>query len=677
MQQTRQPTVGKRHFAAVMFTDMVGFMALSQEDESAALQLLEYHQEFLRHIFPQYSGREVKTTGDGFLVEFNTASAAVACGIDIQKRVARHNSECEATKRFQLRIGIHAGNVMARGGDLYGREVNLAARLEPLAEPGGICFSQPVHDAVRKQVAEPIVPLSGVAVKHLPYRVDLYRINVAPPQAPAAPIEKSVAVLPFVSCSPNHEDTHLGEGITDELVTALSQVKGLRVPAFAAPTAAEPKRRDIRKIGRQLGVNTIVEGTIRRSGEKLRVTARLLNVSDGTYLWCKSFHRKFTDVFAIQDQISRSIVQALRVRLGRLSERTFVKPSTSSSEAYELYLRGRHYWNLRGEHLKKSLHYFELAALEDPGYALACAAVADAYLLLGYYGYLPSTESFPRAKAAALKALAIDSNSAEARCALAFTAFMYDGAVDTAEREFKQALALNPNYITALYWFSSCLVALGRTDEALAADDRALQLSPVSLLANAHLAWTLTMARKCDAAIRQIKKTLALERDFVIAHRLLGQCWAQQGEWRRAVKAFEHCAELTKRSPSLLAWLAYAYGMSGDKTGCRAVLAEMSEAASREYVRAFLFAIGSVGLGEPEETLGWLEKAWNERDFWLQWLPVDPAFDSLRAEPGFVELLHRIRAKRPRSLTDVAPALAHGQVHDGVHLTQVTSLVRV
>jgi len=583
-------------------------------------------------------------------VQFPGALAAVRCAVEIQRKLARRNETGQARHRFQLRIGIHLGEVLLQDGDVFGDGVNIAARVEPMAEPGGICFSQPVFEQVRRDIQLPIARLEKVELKHVARPMDLYRISLGKPLfKPAAPKpaeKKSVAVLPFVNMTPERENEFLSDGITEDLITALSQFKGLRVPASTSVFAFKGKHEDIRKIGAELCVAHVVEGSVRRAGKKLRVTAKLISVADGYNLWSERFEREIEDVFAIQDEISRAIVQALKVRLVGEAESPLVKRPTESTEAYQLYLKGRHYWTQRGEGLQKGLHYFELALLEDPNYALAHAGVADSYILLGYYGHLATKEAFPKAKDAAARALALNNALAEAHCSLGYVHFLYDWDADGAEKEFKRAIALSPGYITAHYWYSSCLMAMGRNEDALAGDYRALEMDPISVLTNTHFAWTLVGQRQYDKAIEQLRKTLSLFPTFAIAHRLLGQCYVHLGNYKEAIEAFQQALRLSKRNSAMLAWLIYACGLAGRTAEAEKLLAELNEQAKSMHVRAFLFALGCAGLGQKETVFRHLERAYEEHDFWMQWLAIDAAFDFLHDDPRFPELLKKVVANR-------------------------------
>jgi adenylate cyclase len=371
----------QRKLAAIMFTDMVGYSALAQRDERLAVELLEEHRAFLRPAFLKHKGQEVKTIGDGFLVEFASAVAAVNCAVELQEALARRNLDAAAERQLQVRIGIHLGDVLRREDDIVGDGVNIAARIEPLADPGGIAITRQVFDQVYNKISETLVRIGKVEVKNIRRPMDVYRIVLGPKTRKAAEgkrrtstpsrqpnrgHERSIAVLPFVNLSSDRENEFLSDGISEDLLSAFSRIEGLRVAARTSCFAFKGRNEDIRKIGQALGVETVLEGSLRKAGAKLRITAQLVNVADGFNLWSDRFDREMQDVFAIQDDITRAIMAALRLRLSGSGDQPIVKLQTTNAEAYELYLKGRFFWNQRGIGLKKALHYFELALIEDP-----------------------------------------------------------------------------------------------------------------------------------------------------------------------------------------------------------------------------------------------------------------------------------------------------------------------
>src|ERR1700738_1096087 len=473
----------QRKLAAIMFTDMVGYSALAQRDEGLALELLEEHRALLRPAFLKHQGQEVKTIGDGFLIEFASAVAAVNCAVERQEVLARRNLGAPADRHLQVRIGIHLGDVLHRGDDIVGDGVNIAARVEPLADPGGIAITQQVFDQVYNKIPETLARIGKVELKNIRRPVEVYRIILGPKTREAAAgmretstparqsnreQQRSIAVLPFVNMSSDRENEFLSDGISEDLLNALSWIEGLHVAARTSCFAFKGRNEDIRKIGDALGVETVLEGSLRRVGTKLRITAQLINVPDGFSLWSERFDREMQDVFAIQDDITRAIMAVLRLCLAGRSDQPVFKLQTTNAEAYELYLKGRFFWNQRGIGLRKALHYFELALIEDPDYALAMSGLADTYSLLSWYGDLPPAEAIPKAIAPAKRAVQLDPQLAEAHTSLGFCQLFDTWDRAGAEREFRRAIALNPRTTPARYWlggvFSSAWGADGGTD---------------------------------------------------------------------------------------------------------------------------------------------------------------------------------------------------------------------
>src|SRR6266513_3640162 len=391
-----------RKLAAIMFTDMVGYSALVERNEAFALALLEEHRRLLRSVFPKHQGSEIKTIGDGFLVEFSSALAAVQCGIEIQEAIAKRNSVNPPQDCFQVRIGIHLGDVVRGDNDVIGDGVNIAARIEPLAGPGGICISQQVFDQVEKRVAKSLKRMGPVTLKNIMQPLDVYWVEYegatsGPPTLVQADrrsgAEKSIAVLPFLNMSSDTENEYLSDGLTEDLIMAFSQLKGLRVPARTSSFAFKGRNEDIRRIGQQLNVNTILEGSVRKVGNRLRITAQLINVAEGDHLWSQTFDREMQDVFAIQDEITRSIVQALEMQLIGAGDQPLAKHGTYNTDAYQLYLQARYHFNkFAGEGFKRCIECCKKALEIEPNYALAYAALSLSYQTGWFYGHLSFEE---------------------------------------------------------------------------------------------------------------------------------------------------------------------------------------------------------------------------------------------------------------------------------------------
>lgn len=450
--------------------------------------------------------------------------------------------------------------------------------------------------------------------------------------------DKSVAVLPFVNMSADRENEYLSDGITEDVIAALAQVKGLRVAGRTSAFALKGKAKDIRRIAEQLGVRTVVEGSVQKSGNQLRITAQLINAADGCLLWGQQYNRQMKDVFDLQDEISRAVVSALKVRLTGDDTVSLVKPQTVSTQAYQLYLQGRYFWNQRGESLKKGMHYFELALLEDPDYALAHAGLADSYNLLGFYGYVPPREAVPKGKIAALRAVELDPDSAEAHNSLGFSQLIYDWDFPAAIAEFRRALEIDANYSPARYWLASYLSAIGRHEEAIAEDLRALEVDPMSVFVRTHLGWTYLHARQYEKVFEPCRAALELNPNFLAAHWVMGRAFAAQSRFSDATREFEKLLSTPPMNTWGLAWLANTCVRIDQPERAAQFLDELQRPSRRMYVRAYLLAVVHVALGRMDETFAWLRKSHEERDVWLGWIKCDPNFDQIQTDPRFVEL---------------------------------------
>lgn len=453
---------------------------------------------------------------------------------------------------------------------------------------------------------------------------------------------KSVAVLPFINMSADQENEYLSDGMTEDLITALSQVDGLRVPSRTSAFMFKGKARDIRRIGHRLRVANVLEGSVRKVASKLRISAQLINVADGYHLWSECYDRNMEDVFALQEEISQAIVRVLDLKPPDDPERPLARRQTGSTEAYQLYLKGRYFWNQRGLGLKKGMFYFELALLEDPGYALAYAGLADSHNLLAFYGFAPPKEALPKAKAAALKGLALDPHLAEAHSSLGFATLVYDWNWSQAESELRLAIELNPQYVPARYWYASYLSAMGEIDAAVREARRAIEMDPLSVFANNHAGWMLLQARQIDSAIQEFRKVLNTDPNFMIGYWLLAQALLQKGLHEAALALLQKAFDLSAGNSWMLAWVGYAQAAAGEKAKAQAVLADLNQRAAQSHIRAFYYALIHLGLGEIERALDYLEKAYEERELWLVWGRTDALFDPLQKEPRFRALLRKI-----------------------------------
>ena len=452
--------------------------------------------------------------------------------------------------------------------------------------------------------------------------------------------ERSIAVLPFRPLVTTPEDEYLGLGMTDALITRLSNLHKIIVRPVSA-VRKYAKADDPIAAGRQLAVQSVMEGSIQRSGDRTRVTVRLLRVSDGELLWGSEFDEKFTDMFTVEDSISQKVAAALAPNLNGDEQKQLLRPFTGNNEAYLLYMKGRFFWNKRTmDGVKKSIDYFQQAIQADPNYAVAYAGLADSYTLAGSYGYsiLPPMEAMPKAEEAAKKALAIDDSLAEAHASLGYLKFIYDWDWAGAEDEFKRSIALNPLYDTAHHWYSHLLAALGRNDEALAEARRALQISPSDTVMNEHMGWTYLMARDYDHAIQSARKAIEMEPDFLLAHRVLGLAYQYKGQHDAAIAEFARGVEIARADPVAEAYLARAYAAAGKTQQATQVLNELVQLSRKQYVPPLEIALTYLAVGKNDEAFEWLHRAADERASALVYLKVNQAFDPVRSDPRFKDL---------------------------------------
>jgi TolB-like protein/Flp pilus assembly protein TadD len=456
----------------------------------------------------------------------------------------------------------------------------------------------------------------------------------------------SIAVLPFVNMSADPENEYFCDGLAEELINGLTKIQRLRVLARTSSFSFKGKQVDVAEIGQRLNVSAVLEGSVRKAGNRLRITAQLINVADGYHLWSERYDRQIEDLFQIQDEVTLAVVDALKLKLLSKEKASLLKQPTENTEAYQLYLKGRYYWHQRTEEaVNKGIECFEQAIAFDPNYAVAYAGLADSYSLLGLseYGALPPAEAFPKAKQASLAALEKDKTLAEAHVSLAFARMYFDWDLTHAEMQYERATELNPNYATAHHFRALNFMAMGRADLSITEIEKAQALEPLSLIINTNLGWMLYFARQYEQAIEQYEKTLEMDKNFYPARFRLGQAHLQAGSIEQAVDEFEKAVTLSDRKARPLALLGYAHGLSGNRTGAERLLVELNELSKKRYVSALEIARIYLALGDTDQVFDCFNKALEEREGWMIWLKVEPSFDGLRSDPRFADFIRRVR----------------------------------
>ena len=641
----------KLEIGHVLFIDIVGYSKLLITEQTEQIQKLKEIVRGTEQVrLAEAEGKLLRLpTGDGGALVFRTSpEAPVLCAIEISKELKKY-------PELRVRMGIHSGPVnevvdLNEQSNIAGAGINLAQRIMDCGDAGHILLSKRVTDDLEHypQWRSRLHDLGECEVKHgvRVSVVNLYTHDVGNPQRPqkikGITAAKSVAVLPFVNLSADKGDEYLSDGMTEELINALAKVPGLRVPGRTSCFAFKGKSEaDIfRKVGDQLHVNTVLEGSVRKAGDKLRVTAQLINVSDGYHLWSKNYDGDVKDIFNFQSNVAEQVVQALQVHLGAEAARALSKKPTENPEAHRLYLLGRYEFGKYSETgWTSSIRYYEQALKLDPKYALAYCGLADTYAYMGGV-VMPSKEAVVKEKQFAQRALQLEPHLAEAHLSLAAA---LAGAFDwrNAEVEFDRAIELNPNLAWAYEIYAWYLGGLGRLDEAIAKDKKAIELDPLNSFFQAALAYFLYHARRYDDAIVQIKRTLELDPTSTLAHHLLGCCLLWKGDTAGAIAEFQR-SKIMVTGAWYQGLLGYAYAISGDRPKAEQILRELEEMAKRQYVSSTAFADTYLGLGEKEKALDWLEKSYQDQESACWYLKVDPIYDSVRNNPRLQALVEKV-----------------------------------
>jgi serine/threonine-protein kinase len=453
----------------------------------------------------------------------------------------------------------------------------------------------------------------------------------------------SIAVMPFLDMSPGKDQEYFCDGMAEELINSLTHIRDLRVVARTSAFSFKGKNLDVRDIGRTLKVDTVLEGSVRKAGKRLRITTQLIDVFEGYHLWSEKYDLVMDDVFAVQDEIALSIVEKLRVKLLGTEKDVILKRYTENLEAYNFYLKGRFFTDkMTADGLHKAINYFEQAIDQDSQYALAYTGLADSYGLLGFYDYMHPKEALAQARMAASKALEIDPALAEAHSSRGFVRLFYDWDWSAAERDFKKAIELNPNYTPAHTWYSFYFAATGNLDKAIRENKRSIELDPLSITANVTLGTLLLRANQLEQSRVSFSKALEIDPNLVKTHGIFGQTFILESKYDEGLAEHEKSVSLSNRHPWTLAGLGWAYARAGNKEKAFKVIAELESRKKTEYIRPYYFAKIYAGMGEKDKAFGWLDQAFEEHDMSLVHILSDETMSNLRSDPRFTTLVKKM-----------------------------------
>src|SRR6516165_1093135 len=669
----------------VLFIDIVGYSKLLINEQSERIQEL---REIVRGT-EQFRSAEAQgklmrlPTGDGGALVFRTSpEAPVLCALEISKALKTH-------PELRVRMGIHSGPVnevadLNEQVNMAGAGVNIAQRVMDCGDAGHILLSKHAAEdlAEYRQWQIQLHDLGECDVKHggRLHVVNLYTPEAGNPQVPtkvrqavqkrrraliavlillAAAVgggyyffshrlpfkapDKSIAVLPFENLSHDPDNAYFAEGMQDEILARLSKIADLKVISRTSTQRFKSAPGDLREIARQLGVANILEGSVQRASDQVRVNVQLINALNDAHLWSDIYDRKLTDIFAVESDIAKTIADTLQAKMTGAEKQLIAAQPTSDLTAYELYLKGRVLWGKRGgENIQQAVGFYEQAIARDPNYALAYSGLAEAYVLLPQYTATAPREAYPKAKAAALKALQLDDKLAEAHTALA-SLIASDLGIAASISEFKRAIALNPNYATAHHWYGyGPLRAIGRFDEAIAEGKRAVELDPLSPIMNANLAETLLDAHRNDEAMAQFRKTVEIDPTFFYAHEVLGLALQLKGDLPAAITEYTRAQQLSDFE-EVRVMLATAKAQSGDKEAAKQMLAELEEQGRHRYVRPYWRVLLYVSLGNRDEAIRWLGQGIADNaSYEIFFIKVDPLLDPLRGDPRFEALVQKV-----------------------------------
>jgi len=630
-----------------MFTDMVGYTALTQSDERQSLEVLERHNRLLRPFFPKFHGREVKAMGDSFLVEFDSALDATNCAVEIQRFLHDYNISSREEWKITLRIGIHLGDVVHQDGDVLGDAVNIASRLQPLAEPEGICISDQVYGQVRNKVPQDLVKIAPRELKNVRFSLEVYRVVMPWEGETAEPFiqldRKRVAVLPFANMSPDPSDSYFADGITEEIISTVSNLSGLTVISRTSVMGYRGTTKKVKEIGNELEAGSVLEGSVRKMGNKIRITTQLIDANNDGHVWAQNYDRELADVFAVQSDIAMQVAEALKVVILPDEGRRISRAKTRNIEAYKSYLKGiKTFQGQAAGHAERAEKFFLEAISLDQSYAEAYAGLASVYMEDGVVGILKPKDAYDKALEAAQKALSLDEASSESHVAMS-NAFHMGMMLREAIQEMEKAVELGPSNGLARQELAYLLSFAGRFEESIAEFKKAEDIDPVGSGPHGGACVVYLGMGKMEEARREAQRAVEIEPFSLNAMSTLAYLYLNDGMSDKAMRQFELLAE--KGGQPWWGYLGYGYAKVGRRDEALNVLKRLEEQSKTAYIAPTIPAMVWAGLGDFDRAFELLAQAIELNDSQIFFLNTDYVWSELRSDPRLDKIKGRLNAK--------------------------------
>jgi adenylate cyclase len=635
-----------RQLAAIMFTDLVGYTSMMQKDEAMAVAIVEQHQKVLEESVPRHKGRVLQYYGDGSLNVFNSAVQAVECALDLQKTFLQE-------PLVPLRIGIHIGEILFSGDKVYGDGVNIASRIQSLGVGGSVLLSNDVQDKIRNHPNMQTMSMGFFKVKNVEKPIEVYALSdegiVVPKRdqlgagkwtnktkrntgiaillmilvigilisreyftIPSIE-DKSVAVMAFQDMSPNGDQEYLADGVAEEILNALAQIEGLKVAGRMSSFSFKGKNADHREVGSKLNVSTILEGSVRKDGNRIKITAQLIKADDGFHLWSDQFSRDDADIFAVQEDIARKVADRLELTLLSDASKPLVKIQTTNPEAYELYLKGRHIFNQRVE-AEKAIEAFQQAVQLEPRFAEAYAALAYSWIMLDFTRQRPPNEIYPIVKMHALRSLELNPDLAEAHYALGIYQGVFEWDFEAEEKSYRKAIELNPQYPYAYLGLAITYIRRDDREQAIETAKRSLAIDPLNLYCMFFLGDYLRASGYTEEAMGIFNQILEIDPDYSEAYRGLGNAYITLKEFDRGIELLKESRNLTESKILVEMDLIRAYYRADRPEEIRLILQQWEQMLGETWIPAYYFGRAYYWLKEYENACLWMEKGFHDRE---------------------------------------------------------------